>query len=98
MRHCLDFELTECSGVCNASSTSAVATCQQTVQAICNLVTRPAGSIVNRRGLEESEGEEAQPVEATIHRELFDPSCADSPSLLAAINSSQRLAVVGEML
>lgn len=83
MKHCLDFELTRCSAVCQANGT--VSTCQQAVQQLCDTLTRPAGSS-RRRWLAEEE----------VKRQLVDTSCASSPAFLTAIREGVPLIVVGQ--
>lgn len=91
VKHCLNFELTQCWGVCNAT---AVGTCQQALQSICDTLTRPAGSAITARWLGESE-EEALVAGSATQRELVDSTCANSQSLGSSLDSGDRVALVG---
>lgn len=89
VKHCLDFQLTECSAICNATTPASIATCQQALQKVCNTVTSPTGI----RLLGEEAGDVSKPVQL-MHRELADPVCATSQSLLLAIASGTPLILV----
>lgn len=106
MDHCLNFKLTECTAVCNATSPASITNCQEAVQQLCEATTRPRGvrlleearearaasSEPMHRGLADADGE-AGPMELR-HRGLVDNTCVNSPSFLAAIASGAPLTLV----